>query len=106
MSISLTPDEEREVARAYAGTWWLFLVSGILWLLLGFFILSLRPGSITAVAILIAIAFWLGALTQFALAAVVTGGWRVLCVVLGILAWLLVLRGYPLESLTPIYANY
>jgi hypothetical protein len=26
--------------------------------------------------------------------------------VLGVLAWLLVLRGYPLESLTPIYANY
>jgi uncharacterized membrane protein HdeD (DUF308 family) len=86
MRISLTPEEEREVVRAYAGTWWLFLVGGILWLLLGFFILSLRPGSITAVAILIAVAFWLGALTQFALAAVVTGGWRVLCVVLGVLA--------------------
>jgi uncharacterized membrane protein HdeD (DUF308 family) len=86
VSISLTPEEERAVARAYAGTWWVFLVGGILWLLLGFFILSLRPGSITACAIIIAIAFWLGALTQFALAVVVTGGWRVLTIVVGIFA--------------------
>jgi low affinity Fe/Cu permease len=27
-------------------------------------------------------------------------------IVLGILAWLIVLRHYPLESLTPVYANY
>ena len=27
-------------------------------------------------------------------------------VVLGILAWVLIARHYPLESLTPVYANY
>ncbi len=27
-------------------------------------------------------------------------------VVLGILAWVLILLNYPLDSLTPIYANY
>jgi uncharacterized membrane protein HdeD (DUF308 family) len=86
MSIELSPDEERAVAQAYASTWWLFLIAGVLWLVLGFIILSLRPASISVCAILIAVAFWLGALTQFALATVVQGGWRVLTIVLGVLA--------------------
>jgi len=78
--------DERAVAEAYASKWWLFLVSGILWLLLGFIVLSLRPASISVVVILIAVAFWLGAMTQFALAAVTQGGWRVLAIVGGIVA--------------------
>ena len=86
MRIELTPDEERAVAQAYASTWWLFMIIGILWLLLGFFILSLRPGSITAVAILISIAFWVGAFAQFALALVLQGGWKVFSIVTGIIA--------------------
>jgi len=86
MRIDLTPDEERAVAQAYASTWWLFMIVGVLWLLLGFFILSLRPGSITAVAILISIAFWLGAFAQFAVALVLQGGWRVFAIICGILA--------------------
>lgn len=86
MHIELTPEEERAVAQAYASTWWLFMIVGILWLLLGFFVLSLRPGSITAVAILISIAFWLGAFAQFAVAIVLQGGWRVFAIVCGVLA--------------------
>src|SRR5947207_2677491 len=78
--------DEREVAEAYAAKWWLFLVTGILWLLLGFIVLSLRPASISVVIILIAVAFWLGAMTQFALAVVADGGWRVLSIVGGIVA--------------------
>ena len=54
MRIDLTPDEERAVADAYPRTWWLWLIAGILWSLLGFIVLSLRPASITACAILIA----------------------------------------------------
>jgi uncharacterized membrane protein HdeD (DUF308 family) len=78
--------DDAAITRAYADRWWLFLISGILWLLLGFIILSLRPASISVLVILIAVAFWLGALTQFALSAVTSGGWRVLAIVGGILA--------------------
>ena len=67
MRITLTPEEERAVADAYSRTWWLWLIAGILWLILGFIVLSLRPASITACVILIAIAFWLGGITQLAL---------------------------------------
>ena len=78
--------DEDAVRRAYASGWWMFLIAGILWLFFGFFVLSLRPGSIAAVVILIAIGFWLGAITQFLLAAVSTGGWRVLGIIGGVLA--------------------
>ena len=85
MAMSFDVDE-RAIAEAYASKWWLFLISGILWLFLGFIVLSLRPASISVCVILIAVAFWLGAMTQFALGAVTTGGWRVLTIVGGIVA--------------------
>ena len=85
MAMSFAIDED-EVTRAYAKSWWLFLVSGILWLLLGFIVLSLRPASISVLVILIAVAFWLGAMTLFMLAAVTSGGWRVLTIIGGIVA--------------------
>jgi uncharacterized membrane protein HdeD (DUF308 family) len=81
MRIMLSPEEERAVAEAYARTWWMFLVAGILWLLLGFIVLSLRPASISVCVILIAVAFWLGGITQFALALVLEGGWRWLAII-------------------------
>jgi uncharacterized membrane protein HdeD (DUF308 family) len=85
MAMSFEIDEDA-AARAYAGSWWLFLISGILWLLLGFVVLSLRPASISVAVILIAVAFWLGAVTLFALAAVTHGGWRVLTIIAGLVA--------------------
>jgi uncharacterized membrane protein HdeD (DUF308 family) len=78
--------DEDEVRRAYADHWWVFLVAGILWLIFGFMVLSLRPASIAALMILIAIGFWLGALTLFLVSAVSHGGWRVLAVVGGVFA--------------------
>ena len=86
MRITLTPEEERAVADAYSRTWWLWLIAGILWLILGFMVLSLRPASITACVVLIAIAFWLGGITLFAAAFVLVGGWRWLTIIGGTFA--------------------
>ncbi len=36
----------------------------------------------------------------------VSGHQLLIYVVLGILAWVLIMLNYPLDSLTPIYANY
>ena len=36
----------------------------------------------------------------------VSGHQLLIYIVLGILAWALILLNYPLDSLTPIYANY
>jgi len=85
MQMTFVVDED-EVRAAYAKSWWLFLVAGILWLIFGFMVLSLRPASIAALVILIAIGFWLGALTLFMLSAVSHGGWRVLGIIAGVIA--------------------
>jgi uncharacterized membrane protein HdeD (DUF308 family) len=74
------------VRKAYADHWWFFLIAGLLWLIFGFMVLSLRPASIAALVILISIGFFLGAVTQFVLAAVSSGGWRVLAIIGGVLA--------------------
>jgi uncharacterized membrane protein HdeD (DUF308 family) len=77
---------ELSVARAYAQSWWVFLVAGIIWLLLGFVILSTRPSSISVTVILIALAFFMGGFTMFAVAFVATGGWRVMGIIGGVIA--------------------
>ena len=75
-----------EVAEFYARGWWLFAVTGTLWLLLGFMVLSYRPASISITVVFIAIVFWMGALSCFAVAAITRGGLRWLAVTVGILA--------------------
>jgi uncharacterized membrane protein HdeD (DUF308 family) len=49
-------------------------------------VLSLRPASISVCVILIAVAFWLGGVTQYAFAMVLQGGWRWIAVIGGTLA--------------------
>jgi uncharacterized membrane protein HdeD (DUF308 family) len=80
-----TKELERAVKEAHARMWWVFLVTGILWLLLGFLVLSFRPASVSVAAIFVAVVFWMGAAAQFALAIVATGGWRIVAIVGGIL---------------------
>ena len=79
---------DREIAEAFGRAWLLFVVTGILWLLLGFMILSYRPSSISIAVVFMAIVFGMGALSCFAIAAATLGGWRVLALVGGVLATL------------------
>jgi uncharacterized membrane protein HdeD (DUF308 family) len=87
MSTTASPSEvpaakvfDSDISRA----WWLHLASGVLWLLYGMFVLSLRPASITSVAVLIGIAFILGGITQFIIAGLVPV-WRWVWYVTGVL---------------------
>ena len=49
--------EERLIAREGARYWWLFLVSGILWLLIAWMVLRLNATSITTVGVLLGVVF-------------------------------------------------
>src|SRR5215471_700225 len=79
-------DPDREIVDAWTGSWFLFVITGILWLLLGFLCLSYRPSSVSIVVVFIAIVFWMGALASFALAVVTRGGWRIFAIVTAVLA--------------------
>src|SRR5262249_22156251 len=82
---NLTPEEE--LARhTFSSWWWILVVDGILWLLFGFLVLSLRPASVAAVIVAVSIGFWLGAFTLFAISGLLHGFWRVLAIVGGVVS--------------------
>jgi uncharacterized membrane protein HdeD (DUF308 family) len=105
----------RDAVRGMAGSWWLFLVLGILWILFGMFVLSYNAGSLLALAVLAGITFISTGITQIVgaaraeswrwlylvggvlsiLAGIIAFVWpgRTLLVLAVILAWFLVFKG-------------
>jgi uncharacterized membrane protein HdeD (DUF308 family) len=105
----------RDAIRGLAGSWWLFLLIGVLWILFGMFVLSYNVGSLLALAIFAGVTFLMTGVTQILSASrardwrwlYVVGGvlsilagilafvWpgRTLLVLAGILAWFLVFKG-------------
>jgi uncharacterized membrane protein HdeD (DUF308 family) len=69
--------EERLIVREGARYWWLFLVSGIVWLLIAWMVLRLNATSITTVGVLLGVAFLLAGITEVGMATVAPGGWKV-----------------------------
>jgi uncharacterized membrane protein HdeD (DUF308 family) len=87
---------EKEVVDTYARGWLLFVLTGILWLVLGFMLLSYRVTSLSVTVVFIAIVFWMGAFALFVISDVTSGGLRMLAIVgavaavgagIGALAW-------------------
>ena len=69
--------EERLIAREGARFWWLFLVSGILWLLIAWEVLRLNSTSIATVGVLLGVVFLVAGVNEVGMAALAPGGWRV-----------------------------
>jgi uncharacterized membrane protein HdeD (DUF308 family) len=105
----------RDALRGLAGSWWLFLIIGVLWILFGMFVLSYNVGSLLALAVFAGVTFLMTGITQVMTAGRVEG-WRWLyllggalsilagilafvwpgrtvLVLAGILAWFLVFKG-------------
>jgi uncharacterized membrane protein HdeD (DUF308 family) len=101
--------------RGLTGSWWLFLLIGIAWILFGTFVLSYNVGSLLALAIFAGVTFLMTGITQVMaatrmhqwrwlwlvggalsiLAGILALVWpgRTLLVLAGILAWFLVFNG-------------
>jgi uncharacterized membrane protein HdeD (DUF308 family) len=77
-------DTVRIGSREVSGAWWWFLLLGILWTWFGMYVLSYRVGSLTAVAVLVGVAFLFGGITQLVVASRVQE-WRWLYILGGIL---------------------
>jgi uncharacterized membrane protein HdeD (DUF308 family) len=67
---------ERMIVRQWARYWWVFLVSGILWLLIAWVVLRGNQTSIAAVGVLIGVVFLLAGINEVGVAAVVPGAGR------------------------------
>ena len=67
-----------------AGPWWIFLLTGIAWLILSWVALRFAPASVPTVGVLLGFLFLAGMVNEFFIASVVPG-WRWLHVLMGII---------------------
>jgi uncharacterized membrane protein HdeD (DUF308 family) len=85
---------ERMIMREGARYWWLFLVSGILWLLIAWLVLRLNATSITTVGVLLGVVFLLAAINEVGMATLAPGGWKVWHYILAVIFFLGALWGF------------
>jgi uncharacterized membrane protein HdeD (DUF308 family) len=74
---------ETAVARTY-GPWWLFLITGIAWLIVAMIVLDAEWGSVAAIAVMAGFLFIAAGVNEFFIAGAVAS-WRWLHILLGVL---------------------
>jgi uncharacterized membrane protein HdeD (DUF308 family) len=63
--------------RGAARWWWVLLVAGLVWFLIGWVVLRADYTSLTTVGVLVGVVFLIAAVSEGGLAAVMSGGWKV-----------------------------
>ncbi len=82
--------DERDVAAGATGHWWMFLLTGIAWLVFALLLFQWDYTTVYAVSILFGVAALFAAATEFGHMAVSTTGWKI---VHGIVGALFVIAG-------------
>ena len=77
--------EEREAIAEFGRAWWLFLVTGILWLLVAIIILRFDYTTVAAISILFGIVAIFAGVNEFFMLAASNGWWKVLHGLLGVI---------------------
>ena len=75
----------RAQVRDASRWWWVFVVTGIIWLMLSLVVLRFTETSVSTVGILIGVMFTVAAITEFMVVGVTSGGWKVVHVILAII---------------------
>jgi uncharacterized membrane protein HdeD (DUF308 family) len=68
---------ERMAMRDVARYWWVFLISGILWLIIAWVVLRMDQTSVAAVGVLLGVVFLFAGINEVGVAELTRGGWRV-----------------------------
>lgn len=111
MSTMDTMFEPREVLSDAAGRWWLFLLSGIAWLVFSLVIFRFDINSVTSVGILFGIVAIMAGVNEFMAVSVSTTGWKIargllgaIFIVIGVFA--LIEPGEAFASLASVIGFY
>ena len=72
-------------SRAASGMWWLFLVTGILWLLISVIVLRFNITSVASVGVLLGVVLLFAGVNEFMVMGLRDVGWKWLHAVLGVL---------------------
>jgi uncharacterized membrane protein HdeD (DUF308 family) len=89
--MSVNPDTMQERTRSaraalwrLAGPWWLFLLTGIAWLIIAWIALRFTPASVATVGALLGVLFLFAMVDEFFIASI-RPGWRWLHILMGII---------------------
>jgi uncharacterized membrane protein HdeD (DUF308 family) len=85
MTTTDTMFEEREVVLEAAGRWWIFLVTGIAWLVFSLLIFRFDMTSVTTIGILFGVVAIIAGLNEFMAIMVSTRGWQIAHGILGVI---------------------
>jgi hypothetical protein len=66
----------RVLQREAARWWWVALVAGVVWFVIGWLVLRLNSTSLTTVGLLLGVVFLIAAINEGALGALMRGGWK------------------------------
>jgi uncharacterized membrane protein HdeD (DUF308 family) len=83
-----------DVLSDVARYWWMFIVTGVIWLILSLVILRFTTSSVTTVGILIGVVFALAAITEFMVVGATRGGWKAVHIILAVLFLLTAIWGF------------
>jgi uncharacterized membrane protein HdeD (DUF308 family) len=77
--------EERMIVREGARYWWVFLLTGIAWLLIAWLVLRMDITSIAAVGVLLGVVFLAASVNEVGLGSLMSGGWKILHYVMALI---------------------
>jgi uncharacterized membrane protein HdeD (DUF308 family) len=89
-----SPAEMRAQVRDMTRWWWVFIVTGIIWLMISVVVLRFTETSVSTVGIIIGVVFTIAAITEFMVAGASHGGWKFVHVLLALVFVLGAIWGY------------
>jgi uncharacterized membrane protein HdeD (DUF308 family) len=84
----------RAQVRDAARWWWVFIVTGILWLMISLVVLRFTETSVSTVGILIGVVLAIAAITEFMVVGVTSGGWKAVHVIMALIFLLGAIWGF------------
>lgn len=84
MTVRIEIDEGVEEARQVSKLWWLFLLTGVIWVVISFAVLSFDPTSAALIGLMMGVVLIVAGVNEFVTLAVVDG-WKWVHAVLGVL---------------------
>ena len=79
----MTTMSEREAAKEVTGLWWVFLVTGILWLIISMVVLRFDESSVKTVGVIVGVVLAVACVNEFAVMGI-AGGWKWLHALMGV----------------------